>query len=228
MPAAGGEMQPFTSDPTPEWHPAWSPNGREIAFYAYRSGNREIWAQPVGGGPARQLTKGEAESVFPRWSPDSKTIAFASRASGPADIWTVPAAGGQATLLVGEPKFENSYPFWSSDGQSVFYRSNRSGSVDLWRVPPAGGTPQLVLPLVGGASVLSRDGRSVYSIRPANPPNERTLWISSLDGKTARPITALTGKRGFIHGNALSSDDKFLYFTWEEGASDVWVMDIGR
>jgi hypothetical protein len=68
----------------------------------------------------------------------------------------------------------------------------------------------------------------VYSIRPTNPPNERTLWITSLDGKTARLLTALTGKRGFIQANALARDDKFVYFTWEEGASDVWGMDIVR
>src|SRR6185295_8247563 len=41
LPAAGGEMTPLTTDPAPDWDPRWSPDGREIAFYAYRSGNRD-------------------------------------------------------------------------------------------------------------------------------------------------------------------------------------------
>jgi hypothetical protein len=68
----------------------------------------------------------------------------------------------------------------------------------------------------------------VLSISPPNPPHDRALLIASIDGKSARPLTALTGRRGFIHANALSTDDKFVYFTWEDGVSDVWVMDIAR
>ena len=33
-------------DPTPDWNPRWSPDGREIAFYAYRTGNRDIFVMP--------------------------------------------------------------------------------------------------------------------------------------------------------------------------------------
>ena len=49
-------MQPLTNDPAPDWAPAWSPDGSEIAFYSGRSGNRDIFVVPSGGGPLRQLT----------------------------------------------------------------------------------------------------------------------------------------------------------------------------
>jgi Tol biopolymer transport system component len=230
LPAAGGEMQQFTTDPTPEWDPRWSPNGRELAFYAYRSGNREIWAQAVAGGPARQLTKGESESAFAEWAPDGRHVVYNSRSNGPTDVWTVSAAGGQATMLVGDKIFEEGDPMWSRDGEWIFFRSNRSGTgrADLWRISPSGGRPEVIVPAIGGAPYLSRDGRSVLSISPPNPPHDRALLIASIDGKSARPLTALTGRRGFIHANALSTDDKFVYFTWEDGVSDVWVMDIAR
>ena len=51
LPAGGGAMQQLTTDPTPDWAPRWSPSGNEIAFYAYRSGQREIWVQPFSGAP---------------------------------------------------------------------------------------------------------------------------------------------------------------------------------
>jgi Tol biopolymer transport system component len=34
MPATGGELTQLTNDPTPDWNPRWSPDGKEIAFYA--------------------------------------------------------------------------------------------------------------------------------------------------------------------------------------------------
>ena len=50
MPSAGGEMQPLTSDPTPDWRPSVSADGKQIVFYAYRTGNRELWTMPLCGG----------------------------------------------------------------------------------------------------------------------------------------------------------------------------------
>ena len=184
--------------------------------------------QSVSGGPARQLTKGEAEGVLLDWSPDGKEIAYVSLSNGPTDVWKVPAAGGPATMLAGEPTFEETDPMWSRDGRWIYFRSNRSGRGEFWRVSPTGWVPEVVLAPVGVAPTLSRDGLAVCSIFPANPPNQRTLWSRSLEFKSGRAHTAFSGKRGFIHSNALTTDDKFLYFTWEEGASDVWVMDVAR
>ena len=79
-------MQPLTTDPSPDWLPAWSPDGLEIVFYSYRSGNRDIWVMPADGGPAKQLTKNGSESYYPAWSADGQEIAFHSGRSGNSDI----------------------------------------------------------------------------------------------------------------------------------------------
>jgi Tol biopolymer transport system component len=226
MPSGGGDMQQFTMDPTPDWSPAWSPDGSEIAFYAYRSGNREIWVQPVAGGPARQLTRGESESVFPRWSRDGKTLAYSSRQGERNEIWTVPAAGGDPKRLIGDPAFENTNPEFSGDGQSIVFRSNRSGGMQIFRRPVDGGSAQLVH---GSGSLfrLSPDGKTIYFFGFSTARGfDQKIWSVSHDRNTARPVADLSAKRGDFNTNSLATDGKFLYFTWAEGASDIWVMDI--
>lgn len=90
-------MVPLTSDPAPDWNPRWSPNGREIAFYAYRSGNRDIWVMPSSGGPARQITAHPAVDWYPVWSPDGQEIAFNAPRDG-GGIWIVPASGAMRVV----------------------------------------------------------------------------------------------------------------------------------
>ena len=82
LPLGGGEMQQWTMHPTPDWDPKWSPDGRAYSFYAYRSGNRDIWVQPLEGGQPRRLTHDEATDAFACWSPDGSEIAFSSQRGG--------------------------------------------------------------------------------------------------------------------------------------------------
>ena len=69
-------MTPLTTDLAPDWHPIWSPDGTQIAFYSYRTGNREIFVMPSQGGPARQLTSHPGHDRPMNWSPDGREIAF--------------------------------------------------------------------------------------------------------------------------------------------------------
>jgi TolB protein len=167
LPAAGGEMQPLATDPTPDWAPAWSPDGRALVFHAYRSGNRETWIQPVSGGPARQLTRGEAESVYPRWSPDRTKVAYQSRIAGSSNIWIIPVTGG-AARKVGGDSFLDAAPDWSPDGQWLAFSSNRPRGQDhIWRIPATAGQPELVSKGPGSRPALVR--RREMGVLPLDP-----------------------------------------------------------
>ncbi len=168
LPAEGGEMQQLTTDPTPDWAPAWSPDGDQIAFYAFRSGHREIWVQSAAGGPARQLTKFESDTGWPSWSPDGQSILFSLTSRGNVEYWTVPAAGGEPRPLMTHPDNHDA-PRWSPDEKWLVFSSTRSGSWGLWRARADGGHPELLVGAKRGGygQRWSPDSRSIYYLRVA-------------------------------------------------------------
>ena len=84
----GDNVRQLTSGPPDEREPAWSPDGRWIAF-AFGSGtSSDIWVVPATGGAAIQITSDGAGNTHPTWSPDSQSIAFVSTRSGSGPhIW---------------------------------------------------------------------------------------------------------------------------------------------
>ena len=93
-------------------HPAWSPDGKEIAFSRFRvekSGGRVddgIWVAPAEGGTPRQIARGGA--TLPVYSPDGRFILYQLG----ADIIRCDRDGGQTKNLT-EGKGINRYPSWS-------------------------------------------------------------------------------------------------------------------
>src|SRR6185436_11226570 len=59
--------------------PAWSPDGRKLAFVSERDGNAEIYVMNADGSAQENLTRQPANDSHPAWSPDGRKIAFVSR-----------------------------------------------------------------------------------------------------------------------------------------------------
>ena len=226
LPAAGGEMLPLTTDPMPDWYPRFSPNGKQIAFYAYRSGNRDIWVMPANGGKARQLTTDDALDAGPAWSPDGKTLAFVSARSGSDDIWTVPSDGGTPLQLTDDPGRELP-PIWSSDGEHIVFpwSTRRADFVGLWQWPASGGEPNPLTPGSAGSQILSRSGNEIFY----TATRDGSVWAIPAGGGRERQLTDFTGRKGHLRGvGALATDGEYLYFVWADNLGDIWVMDVVR
>ena len=219
LPAGGGDMRQLTTDPTPDWAARWSPDGLQVAFYAYRSGNRDIWVMPADGGTARQLTSDAGDDWWPAWSPDGTEIVFGSQRRGVSDIWIVSVESGEERLLV-EGRFRDDAPAWSPDGQWVAFRSNRSGRTEVWRISSPGGEPEQLTTGGGPPLVWSADGEEIYFYRGGQ------FWALSVDTRSERQLTDLTGKRGASSSGGVSTDGRYLYFPWTDRQGDIWVMDV--
>jgi Tol biopolymer transport system component len=225
LPVTGGEMQRVTADPTPDWNPRWSPDGQSVAYYAYRSGAREIWVQSLAGGPARQLTRGGKITVWPVWSPDGRQIAFTQGvASIDYTLSIVPVDGGDARSLT--PDGDHRDPEFSPDGRWLTFVSNRSGVDQIWRMPVQGGSHVLIGGGPGYTHHWSPDGSRIYVTGSAERTG--TIWELAAAGTRQRPVTDFRGKRGYLEGLSLTTDGRYLYFTWGEDLSDIWVMDVVR
>jgi TolB protein len=112
--------------------PAWSPDGRSLAYTSYRTGSPEIFIASIFEGKSANLTAGKAGQAFaPSWSPDGKRIAYASNKSGNMEIWIANADGTEAKRLTSSPGSDTA-PCWSPTGQEIAFTSSRSGSPQIW------------------------------------------------------------------------------------------------
>jgi TolB protein len=69
MDADGANVTRLTNSPARDHSPAWSPDGRQIAFVSERDGNPEIYVMNADGTEVTRLTKSPAQDLWPAWSP---------------------------------------------------------------------------------------------------------------------------------------------------------------
>ncbi|HKA35536.1 MAG TPA: S9 family peptidase [Thermoanaerobaculia bacterium] len=139
-----------------EHSPAWSPDGRQIAFLSDAAKDRQLqlYVAPGSGGPARRLTGVAGQLGHPRWSPDGRTIAFLFVESSSQEpgalvayrpdsgvveekieeqrIATVDVASGKLRLV--SPPYLYVYDYdWSPDGKSFAAEAAEgSGTNNYW------------------------------------------------------------------------------------------------
>jgi serine/threonine protein kinase len=107
-----GENFRLTSNPADDYHPAWSPDGTQIAFVSGRFGSDDILIMSVDVQGERQLTYHGNQDKHPTWSPDGSRIAFWSdRETGRAQIWVIDADGGEPINL-SNSLYEDKNPVW--------------------------------------------------------------------------------------------------------------------
>jgi Tol biopolymer transport system component len=139
LPAAGGDAKPITDIALDARQPAWSPDGRHIAFQAYRSSTWQIWTANADGGDARPVTSSPYDDREPTWSPDGTRIAFSSDRSGSYDVWVLTLASGALQQVTFGPSNEF-MPAWHGADELV-YVSDRESRPGMYATSLSGLTP---------------------------------------------------------------------------------------
>jgi TolB protein len=140
MGADGSGAHRITHDDAPEGNPAWSPDGRWLAYSRQlRENVRELWLVHPDGSQAHALTKLDVESTAPAWSPDGNRIAFQSnRGSSRIGLFVIGRDGRGLRRLTPRTDEDEFDPAWSPDGKTIAF--SRDGAI----VTLAGGTEQVV------------------------------------------------------------------------------------
>jgi Tol biopolymer transport system component len=138
----GGDRRPLISESAFFGAPAYSPDGKRIAFSSDRDGNFEIYVMPADGGQPTRLTNTAAEDDSPAWSPDGTHIVFESDRDlpGTTDIYVMGADGSSPVRLTATITEERD-PSWSPNGSRIaFARAAPGGIFDVWTMGVDGGS----------------------------------------------------------------------------------------
>jgi len=171
----------FISSTQTEQYPAYSRDGRRIAFMSDRSGTQEIWICDSDGSKTLQLTSFGGAAIYgPSWSPDSQNIAFAVAQKGmKEDIYVANVNGGVPRRMTTDPA-EDKWPDWSHDGKWIYFTSTRSGREEIWKMPSSGGEAVQITRNSGDVPQESPDGRFLFYMK--GWPEAVTVWRTLPDG----------------------------------------------
>lgn len=124
-----------------EESPAWSPDGKWIAYTSTRDGNQELYLIGIDGKGRKRLTSNPAIDAHPCWSPDGKRIAFATNRWGDLEIATLELATGKISRLTRRKGLDD-YPAWSPDGKRIALTRNVQGNFEIFTISPDGSNPR--------------------------------------------------------------------------------------
>ena len=209
--------------------PAWSPDGRRVAFsYLDR-----IWTAAPDGRAGRPLRAATAVAERdPAWSPDGRSLAFSARGPAGFDIWVAAATGDNArslTRLAGDER----WPSWTTDGRIVFSH-RESGRWRLQVVGSEGGDP---VPLFPDSSTdddrqarVSPDGRRIaYVSDRESSDGDVDIWVADIapgDRDRVRRTRVLRVRGEEALPSWSPDGSRLAFFAVREGSGSVWVTSV--
>lgn len=137
--ADGHNPQTIVRSDEPLLSPTWSPDGRELAYVSFESGNSAIYMQTLASGERRRLTSFKGINGAPDISPDGRRMALALSKDGSLDIYVMELASGNLRRLTDHWGIDTE-PRWMPDGRTLVFTSDRGGRPQLYTLDVASGT----------------------------------------------------------------------------------------
>jgi TolB protein len=111
--------------------PAWTPDGRGIAYTSYRRGSPDIFISLIYQGTLENPTAGKGDNFLPAFSPDGTRIAFMSNRDGNPELYVMNRDGSGLRRLTSHPAIDVT-PTWAPSGTQIAFTSDRSGSPQIY------------------------------------------------------------------------------------------------
>jgi TolB protein len=187
-----GMIEPLTTQANTNYLPAFSPDGRRVAFMSGRDGNTEIYVQNVDGTGVRRMTNHPADDATPTWSPSGNEIAFTSTRAGRPQLYVMNATDGSNVRRLAIDEVEADRATWSPAPYNEIAYAGRSapGRYDIKVLDVASGRVRQITTGEGSneSPVFSPTGRHLAftSTRTGGSPQ---IFTIGRDGNGLRQIT---------------------------------------
>ena len=214
--ADGFGPQSIVGSPEPLLSPAWTPDGRHLAYVSFEQGNSAIYMQSVATGSRELISSGRGINGAPSFSPDGKRMALTLSRTGNPEIYVRDMQTGRLEQITQHWSIDTE-PVWSPDGRWVYFTSDRGGRPQIYRVPPTGGTPQRVT-LEGeynARASISPDGRRIAVAQGRGNEYRIAVW----DIETERFTVLTPGK--LDESPSFAPNGSMILYATREGTRGV-------
>ncbi len=176
----GGQVALTSAEPIIS--PAWSPNGRELAYVSFESQKAVVWVQETATGARRAVANFRGSNSAPAWSPDGRELAMTLSRDGGSQLFVMGRDGANLRRITNSSAIDTEAA-WAPDGRTIYFVSDRGGGPQIYRTAAAAGS---------NAERISFNGP--YNISPAISPDGRTMaFIGRVGGAFRLHVMDLAG-----------------------------------
>jgi len=163
--ADGANEQAMLVSNEPIISPAWSPDGKRLAYVSFQNKKPIVYVQDIEVPKQRIVANFKGSNSAPAWSPDGSRLAVALTRDGTSQLYLINPDGSNLQRLTRSFAIDTE-PFFSPDGRWIYFTSDRGGSPQIYRMPASGGDAERIT-FEGGYNVsprVSPDGGSLAYI----------------------------------------------------------------
>jgi TolB protein len=162
--ADGYNPQPILRSPMPIMSPAWSPDGKKLAYVSFEKGRSHVIVQSLDGKYRETLASFNGINSAPAWAPDGRKLAMTLSKDGSADVYVMDLESRRLKRVT-EHWSIGTEAVWAPDGRSLYFNSDRRGQPQVFQVFLDSGEVQRV----------TFEGR--YNANPEISPDGRYLAV---------------------------------------------------
>ncbi len=196
--------------------PAWSPEGKRLAYVSFESGKPAIYVHELASGQRERVADFQGLNSAPAWSEDGRSLLMTLSKDGNAEIYRMNLTSGDLTRLTNHWAIDTE-PNWDHTGDGFFFTSDRSGGPQIYHKASADAEPRRI-------TFGSR-----YNARPrSDSTGEYVYYVHQRDGAFNIARTNLeTGnetiltRTGSAESPSLSPNGQMLIFATEVGGDGV-------
>ncbi|TAK92451.1 MAG: Tol-Pal system protein TolB [Burkholderiaceae bacterium] len=215
----GQNPQPALLSNEPIISPAWSADGRKLAYVSFESRKPVIYVHVIATGKRMPVANFKGSNSAPAWSPDGTQLAVVLSRSGLQQIYLINADGSNLRRLTTSSGIDTN-PVFSPDGRYIYFTSDRGGSPQIYRVSPNGGEPERL--------TFSTD----YNVRPAINPGSNTIaYVTRRDGRYQIAIMDLSTHNERVLTDGVNDDSptfspngRFILYESKNNRIDILAM----
>jgi Tol biopolymer transport system component len=214
----GGKPQPLTNDKFYKEDPAWSPDGKKLAYSSDKAGTEDIYILDLGTKKEKRVTPfDDSAEVSAAWSPDGRMLAYQNQFGA---TFILDLATGAHRQVVG-PLFAPSKPSWSANGKTIaiaalkaYTHRFREGTSQILTADVASGAVTYTEPAPFGSlstrgedgPIYSPDGSSLAFVM------QSVLWVRPVDANGVPAGPARQVNHEVTDAPTWSGDSKHLLY----------------
>jgi len=186
---------PLLTSDHPIISPAWSPNGRELAYVSFEDEKAVVWAQELVSGQRQRVANFRGSNSAPAWSPDGSEFALTLSRDAVAQIYLLSRRPGSVPRRLTTSASIDTEPVFAPDGRTLYFVSDRGGGPQVYRIGLIGGNTERL--------TFSGD----YNVSPRPAPDGKSIAFLQRQQGSFRVATLDLGNRQMLPLTEGPADD---------------------